>query len=310
MKERTGPVARLRHALVRRARSRLGVESLEARLAAVDRDIAHVWTLLDGHEERLGRTERLIRVATVMAWIDQATLRTQPLVSVIVPTRDRAAFLPRAIESVVDQSYTNWELVISDDSEGDETAALVDVLDDSRVRYVRGGPSNASAARNRGIDAARGELFAYLDDDNRMHPNWLKSVVWAFEQRPDAEILHGGITIDDTARLHGEAGNEMPSAWLDSYDRETVVTNNVADASAIAHRASLPNARFDESLRTMADWDFILQMTADRDPITLPAIACFYYTDADNRLSDEREQQAMERPEIQRRARALRDGDD
>jgi glycosyltransferase involved in cell wall biosynthesis len=273
-----------------------------------DADVAQVWKLLDGQERRLGRAERLIRTATVMEWIEQATLNTNPLVSVIVPTRDRTETLRRALDSVVAQSYANWELIVSEDGATDETAGLVAGFDEPRLRYLRGAPGGASAARNRGIAAARGALITYLDDDNRMHPNWLKSVVWAFEQRPDAAILYGGIAIDDTARLHGDGGREMPSAWLESYDRDAVLQSNVADTSAIAHRASLPDARFDESLRTMADWDFLLRMTADRDPLTLPAIACFYYTDAAHRLSDERERQRVDRPVIQSRARARRNG--
>jgi glycosyltransferase involved in cell wall biosynthesis len=296
----------LRGTLGMRARDRLGIGALEGMLAAVDRDIGHIRTLLDGHQERIGRTERLIRIATVMAWIEQATLRTNPLVSVILPTRDRPSILPRAIESVFGQSYANWELIVCDDSEGEGTEDVVGTFAGGRVRYLPGEPSGAAAARNRGLTDARGELIAYLDDDNRMHPGWLKSVVWAFERRPDVEILYGGITIEDTARLHREPGHEMPSAWLEAYDREAVLTNNVADTSAIAHRASLADARFDESIRVMADWDFFLRMTADRNPLTLPAIACFYFTDAENRLSEDVGARRRDGPTITWRARAAR----
>jgi glycosyltransferase involved in cell wall biosynthesis len=242
-----------------------------------------------------------------MAWVEQVTLHSKPLVSVIVPTRDRVELLPRALESVVDQSYANWELIVSDDSTGDETAALIGTPDDPRVRYLRGGPSSGSAARNRGTAAARGELIAYLDDDNRMHPNWLKSVVWAFEQRPEAEILYGALALDDTSRLPDDAAPEMPRIWFERYDREALLTSNVADASAIAHRASLTDARYDESVRVLADWEFFLRMTADREPLMLPVVACFYHLDAKGRLSDDRERRRAEAQEIGRRARALRE---
>jgi glycosyltransferase involved in cell wall biosynthesis len=302
-------------AILSRVRERLGIAALDRRVtelhaayaelcAAYERDIERAWQLLDGHEKRLGRSERLIQIATVMNWIEQATLRTEPRVSVVIPTRDRAAVLPRAIESVRAQSYSNWEVIVADDGSPEDTAAAVATFEDPRIRVVTGRPGGASAARNRGIAAANGSLIAYLDDDNRMHRHWLKAVVWAFEQRPDAEVLYGAIVIDDTSRLHGGAP-EMPSAWLERYDRESIVEANIADTSAIAHRAELETS-FDESLETMADWDFMLRATLEREPLMLPAIAVYYYTDVEDRLSDMKDTQRRNRAAITARARAAR----
>jgi glycosyltransferase involved in cell wall biosynthesis len=313
----TDRLSRLRTTTINRLRRGLGIIGLEHRVASLENhlgalgkaysaDVNRVWELLDGHEERIARVELQVRIATVMAWIEQATPVSEPLVSVVMATRDRAAVLPRAIESVLGQSFPNWELLVCDDGSGDGTAAVVGSVADPRVRHMPAKRAGVGAARNRGLDAARGELIAYLDDDNRMHPNWLKSVVWAFEQRPEAELLYGAIVIDDTARHHGERGAEMPSAWLERYDPEAVIDRNVADTSAIAHRARLVNARWDEDLKTMGDWDFILRATADRDPLTLPAIACFYYSDAADRLTDLSEQSRLDRPRIVDRARAAR----
>jgi glycosyltransferase involved in cell wall biosynthesis len=299
---------RLRTAAMSRLRQRLGVARLEERLAALEsaygRDVNRVWELLDGHQERIARIETRARIGTVMAWIEQATLSTEPLVSVVIPTRDRAWLLPRAIESVREQSYTRWELLVCDDGSRDDTASVVTSFEDARVRHLPGEAAGAAAARNRGLDAVRGELIAYLDDDNRMHPEWLRSVVWAFEQRPDSEVLYGAIVIDDTARHHGERGAEMPSVWLERYDPRSIVESNIADSSAIAHRAGAAGMRWAEDLRTMADWDLILRATADRDPLTLPAIACFYYSDAEHRLTDLADQRGRDRPRIVDRARA------
>lgn len=297
-----------RAATLSRVRQRLGIPGLEQRLGELDaayaRDINQAWRLLDGQEHRLGRIERLVQLATVMDWVDQATLRTEPLVSVVVPTRDRPTLLRRAIESVLAQSYPNWELIVSDDAAGDDAAAVAASFDDARIRHISGPPAGASAARNRGIDAVSGPLIAYLDDDNRMHPNWLKAVVWAFEQRPEAEVLYGAIVIDDTSHLHGGAP-ELPSVWLERYDPETIVESNVADSSAIAHRSGL-ETRFDEELETVADWDFMLRATIGREPLTLPAIAAYYHTDADGRLSELEESQRRDRAAITARARAAR----
>jgi hypothetical protein len=118
-----------------------------------------------------------------------------------------------------------------------------------------------------------------------MHPHWLKSLVWAFAQRPDATVLYGAFVVDDTARLHGEGGGDLPQLYFRPYDHQAVAVNNIADMGCIAHRARLPEARFDETLRQFGDWDLFLRLTRDAPPMALPAIACFYTTDAPNRLS-------------------------
>ena len=61
--------------------------------------------------------------------------------------------------------------------------------------------------------------------------------------------------------------------------------HNIADIGCIAHRAGIAEARFDESLREMGDWDLLLRLTRDAPPLALPAVACYYTTDAPDRLS-------------------------
>lgn len=242
-------------------------------------------TALKGLHERLESLERAQAVNVFLNWITHARLHTSPRISVIMPTRNRAAFLPAAIASVQAQTYPIWELVVVDDASDDPTPELLSTIDDPRVWSLRVRHGGCCAARNAGLDAANGELIAYLDDDNLMHPEWLKSVVWAFEQRPDVDVLYGAFVLDDVARVNRQGAGSLPTMILRSYDRQTLLTENLADISAIAHRAGLPRARFDESLTEMGDWDLLCTLTADRDPLVLPSIACFYTTDAPGRLS-------------------------
>ncbi|SRR6266545_773791 len=240
---------------------------------------------LDALAERIENLERANSVRVFMEWINHARLTTGPRVSVIMPTHNRAAFLPAAIASVQAQTYPTWELVIVDDASDDSTPELLSTVDDPRVRSVRVRRGGCCAARNAGLDVAGGEIIVYLDDDNVMHPAWLRSVVWAFEQRPDIDVLYGAFVLDDVSRVNRQGAGSLPTMFLRSYDRQTLLTENLADISAVAHRAGLPGARFDESLIEMGDWDLLCTLTAERDPLVLPAIACFYTTDAPNRLS-------------------------
>lgn len=82
----------------------------------------------------------------------------QPLVSVVLPTWNRAEYLPRAMDSVLAQSYERLELIVVDDGSTDQTRQVVEAMKDGRIRYMRT-PSNrgVSSARNAGIRRARGE---------------------------------------------------------------------------------------------------------------------------------------------------------
>lgn len=262
-------------------------------LADLGRRVDAIATERDGTRTRLGGLEaaldehgRQLQVRTVMDWIARATLQTSPLVSIVLPTRDRGDFLGRAIASVTAQTYPHWELLVVDDGSVDDTAARLAAFDHPRVRSFRAGGGGVCAARNVALGQVRGELVAYLDDDNLMHPDWLKAVVWGFEQRPDADVLYGAFVVDDSARILRMERGDLPRLYFHRYDHHAVAESNIADIGCIAHRAGLPEARFDESLREMGDWDLFLRLTRARPPLALPAIACFYTTDAPNRLSN------------------------
>jgi hypothetical protein len=118
-----------------------------------------------------------------------------------------------------------------------------------------------------------------------MDPDWLYAVAWAFEQRPDADLLYGAFVVDDPLRIAGESSGQLPRMVLHEWNRERLRQHNLADMGAIAHRSGLAEARFDEQLSQVGDWDLLLRLTAESDPLVLPAIACYYTTDAADRLT-------------------------
>jgi len=109
-----------------------------------------------------------------------------PTVSVIIPTYNRAHLVSRAVRSVLDQTYQDFELVVVDDASTDNTEKVVKGFNDDRIRYFhhsenRGG----SAARNTGIEAAKGEFIAFLDDDDEWLPPHLALTVETMERLSD-----------------------------------------------------------------------------------------------------------------------------
>jgi hypothetical protein len=281
---------------VARLRNRLGIDQVEARLqsleaAVADQTVAHLRSRLgiDQVEARLQSLEAAVSTWAVTSWIEHAVLDETPLVSVILPTHNRSHLLQRAVESVRSQVYPSWEVVVADDGSTDDTPAVVErlrrELDGGRVQAIRIPQSGSCAARNRALALAKGSLIAYLDDDNLMHPLWLKAVVWAFTQRPDVDVVYGGIVIDDILRVTRQNAGALPSFHLSPFDRQAVAQYNLADMGAIAHRSGLPEARFDEALREMGDWDLLVRLTREKDPLVLPVVACLYSTAAPDRLS-------------------------
>ena len=98
-----------------------------------------------------------------------------PRASVIIPTLNRCHVLPRAIESVLNQSLTSFEVIVVDDGGDDDTRHVVDQYRDSRLRYIRRSNGGISAARNTGIANARGEWITFLDDDDEALSGWLSA---------------------------------------------------------------------------------------------------------------------------------------
>ena len=161
-------------------------------------------------------------------------------------------------------------------------AGISPSLDDKRIRCVRAGGLGACAARNIALGLAAGEIIAYLDDDNVLHEEWLKSVAWGFAQS-QASVLYGAFIVDNPSRNRKK--DWLPKLYFRDYDHQGLARNNIADMGCIAHRAGLAEAHFDESLREMGDWDLFLRLTKEAPPLPLPAIACYYSTDAPNRSS-------------------------
>lgn len=124
------------------------------------------------------------------------THRESPLVSVVIPTYNRGDLLPRALRSVQAQSYTNWELIVVDDASTDNTREIV-ASAPVEVVYVRLEPPNrgAGAARNAGIEAARGEIIAMLDSDDEYLPQHLRSRVEILLEE-GLDLVAGGVIVD------------------------------------------------------------------------------------------------------------------
>ena len=122
-----------------------------------------------------------------------------PTVSVVIPTYNRAHLLGRAIQSVLDQTYQDFELIVVDDGSTDNTEGIVNGFGDHRIRYIRHKENRgAAAARNTGIEAARGEYIAFQDSDDEWLPDKLEKQIRVFENAPQDV----GVVYTDMQRIN------------------------------------------------------------------------------------------------------------
>lgn len=112
-------------------------------------------------------------------------------ISVIIPTYNRAKYLPRAIESVLGQTHTDLELIIVDDASTDETQAYINSLADNRIRVILHSKNlGVSSARNTGIKAAKNNWIAFLDSDDEWLPHKLKTQLEFIKNNPGIKAIH------------------------------------------------------------------------------------------------------------------------
>lgn len=117
-----------------------------------------------------------------------------PQVSVVMATFNRAALLEPAIESVLAQSFTDWELIVVDDGSSDGTFSVVDrfVQHHRNIRYMRHRNRKAPLSRNAGIQASFGRYVTFLDSDDLYLPDHLASRFGLLESMPELDLVSGG----------------------------------------------------------------------------------------------------------------------
>lgn len=204
-----------------------------------------------------------------------------PLISVVLPVWNRRELLESAVQSVMNQTYGNWELLVVDDGSADGSGDVVRRLQsDSRIRLLTQDHEGVCRARNLALHATRGEIVAYLDSDNEWFPWYLSAVAGAFRTHPDADCAYAAQLVE--GGNHGET-------WIRSvrFDRDSFAEHGVIDLNVFAHRRNLVGrfGGFDERLTRLVDWDLILRYTEHQDPVAIPTIGGRYRVAGEDSIS-------------------------
>lgn len=187
-------------------------------------------------------------------------MSTNPLVSVVIPTYNRAHLLGRALKSVLFQTYEHLDVIVVDDASTDNTEEVLASFRDRRLRYIRHERNKGgSAARNTGIALSEGEYIAFLDSDDEWLPYKVEKHLRVFSEDPGCGVVFSAhIEIDrhGLTRVHRDMG---PEGWI--Y-KDLLVSAVVGTTSAVVvKRECFETAGlFDETLPSCQDWDMWIRI--------------------------------------------------
>lgn len=192
----------------------------------------------------------------------------KPVFSVIIPTYNRCYILWRAIQSILNQTYPFFELLIIDDASCDDTEKLVKQFSDPRIRYFKLKKNiGPSAARNYGLGKARGEYIAYLDSDNVWHKEFLEVMYNGFKKYPDKILLfckkNYRLTLVDKQGKEQSVRDEF-SGHKKYFDLKRLWHRRIMiDTNTMCHRRQeiIKLGGWDENLGFWEDWELALRIS-------------------------------------------------
>lgn len=192
--------------------------------------------------------------------------------SIIMPTFNRVSIIMDAIDSVLAQTYDNFELIIVDDGSSDDTESFIkehyrDELEKNKIVYVKKRNEGVCKARNYGLRMVRNEWIAYADSDNLMFPHFLESFVTEIEKNSNYKVFYSMFRNRKSHKIIGS-----------SFDYRRLIKENYIDMGTLVHHRSLLHelGGFDENMTRLVDWDLILRYTSKYTPHYIPIPLMLY----------------------------------
>lgn len=177
------------------------------------------------------------------------------VISVVIPCYNQAGYLSEALDSLLDQTYPNWEAIVVNDGYPDEAEAVTRRYagQDARISYVYKENGGAGSARNYGIALAKGEYILPLDADDVIRPEYMELAMKAFEEQPQTRLVY----------CQGYFFGEKKGLWELAYQgyRKLLMRNSIF-VSAFFRKVDWEKAGgYDETMRNgYEDWEFLIRL--------------------------------------------------
>ena len=188
---------------------------------------------------------------------------SSPLVSVIITTYNRKSLLPYAIQSVLNQTYSNYEIIVVNDY-GEDVFEVVESFKANNIKYLSHLKNlGLPFARNTGIKASKGEIICYLDDDDLFLPLHLETLIKVFNKHDDISIVYTEAKYVNEIITEGQRKtvSEKDIYIGNKYAFTKLMIRNYIPINCISHRKYTLEkvGLFDENIKSHEDWDFLIR---------------------------------------------------
>lgn len=211
-----------------------------------------------------------------------------PRVSIIMPVYNVAPWLAFTLRTVQAQTFADWECLVIDDGSSDASACIVTDMarHDPRIRLIPQVNAGVSAARNRGLDEARGEFVTFLDGDDLWRPHTLNTLLTPFADDPSPDFVWA-----DFMRFDDTTGRARPTPlrdWQQSdvFWHNLLIVNFVPMGVFMLRAVAIGNTRFDTSLRIGEDRDWLLRVLKSCTVVHVPELVHYYRQRAGSAVRD------------------------
>ncbi|WP_412978234.1 glycosyltransferase [Nostoc sp. UIC 10607] len=204
------------------------------------------------------------------------------MISVIIPAYNSEKTIKETIQSVLNQTFTNLELIIINDGSQDSTLDVIAEIQDSRIKVFSYPNAGGNISRNRGLNLAVGEFVSFLDADDLWTPDKLQSQLKALEENVTAKVAYSWTNYIDENSEFVLSGTHF-TANGDVYEK-LLVTNFLENGSnpLIRRESLIELSGFDECLSAAQDWDMWLRLACKFDFICVPSAQILYRISANS----------------------------
>jgi glycosyltransferase involved in cell wall biosynthesis len=201
-----------------------------------------------------------------------------PKATIVIPTYNRAVLLKEAVNSVLNQSFSDFEITVVDDGSIDDTREVIGEIQDSRIKYFYKENGGVASARNFGFQKSRGIIICNLDSDDYWPNNFLEIMIFAMEKNPSYGAAYAKRTIlypDGTMKEYTDI-DYPKSGWItkELFLRKSKVP--VHTSGTCFRRDVLEGIMYDERLQNSADFDYWLRLSTKSQFLFVPDASFIY----------------------------------
>lgn len=184
-------------------------------------------------------------------------------ISIIMPTYNRERLVLRSIQSILDQTYTNWELIIVDDGSTDSTQQVVQSVNDQRISYIKNQKNmGAALSRNKGVQLANYNYLAFQDSDDVWKPGKLEKQMCYLSKHAEFDLVYSSFVNHHLDGRKVQVPNDQIGEREGNLLSTLLINNVIGTPTILVKKETFENNRgFDETLCALEDWDFVLRVS-------------------------------------------------